>query len=178
MESHPTNSRRASDTLIREVQDVEVIISVDLEEAARRSETFPKEWSEQKLRGALRSYERFLLLAAKHPDVAIAPTREIDEMWHLHMLHPRAYYEDCMRVIGRILDHDGGFGQEPEEVPVLAATFERTAKLWEEAYGEPYVSRQSADAGESTVKCWHDCQGRCWHACKEATPHVDAVASQ
>lgn len=152
------------------------VISVDLIEAARRSEVFPKDWSTEQVEGALQRYEKFLLLAAKHPETPIAPTGEIDEMWHLHMLHPRAYYEDCMRVIGRILDHDGGFGKEPEEIPVLAETFERTSELWEQAYGEPYVS--TPRPGASAVKCWHDCQGRCWHACKEASPGAKVEVSQ
>jgi hypothetical protein len=142
------------------------MVSVDLLEAARRSETFPKDWSREKTEEALRRYERFLRLAAKHRGVPVAPTKDIDVMWHLHMLSPRAYYEDCKRLFGGILDHDGGFGQELSEIPILKATFEQTAALWEAEYGEPYVAfDESTDA---TVKCWHDCQGRCWHACSSA----------
>ena len=40
---------------------------------------------------------------ARHPDRRLAPTREIDHMWHLHMLHPRAYQDDCQRVFGSVL---------------------------------------------------------------------------
>jgi hypothetical protein len=85
-------------------------------------------------------------------------------MWHLHMLAPRAYLEDCQRLLGHILDHDGGFGNKPEEAPVLANTFRRTARLWDATYGESYVENTEGGA----TKCWHDCQSRCWHACKSA----------
>ncbi len=153
--------------LIPEEDPVEQrIISVDLEEAARRSDAFPKDWNEERTRGAIAKYERFLQLAAKHPGVPVAPTREIDTIWHLHMLSPRAYYEDCQRLFGEVLDHDGGFGKEPAELPILKATFEETARLWFEAYGEPYV--KDAGPGSEGVDCWHDCSGRCWHACKSA----------
>ena len=148
------------------------IISVDLIEAARRSEHFPSDWPTEKVQGALDSYERFLRLAAKHPDMTVAPTRDIDEMWHLHMLSPRAYYTDCMALMGRILDHDGGFGTEPEELPVLGGIFDRTAKLWEQEYGEPYVG--DLPPGEATVKCWHNCQSRCWNACSSKLADVEA----
>lgn len=138
------------------------IISVDLLAAARRSDTFPQDWPEDKRRWALQRYEKFLRLAALHPGVPLAPTRDIDELWHLHMLSPRAYFEDCRRLLGRVLDHDGGFGKEPGEIPILQASFERTAALWLEAFGEAYV--ETGDAPQTT-KCWHDCQSRCWHAC-------------
>lgn len=150
------------------------VISIDLIEAARRSDSFPKDWSEEKVRHALDRYRKFLLLAAKHQGQPVAPTRDIDAMWHLHMLSPRAYYEDCMRLMGRILDHDGGFGKAESEIPTLAATFQRTAELWEQEYGERYLDDRT-DAANQAVKCWHDCQSRCWHACQS---NVDQVASQ
>lgn len=144
------------------------VISIDLMEAARRSDSFPKDWSEERTRNAIAKYERFLRLVAKHPRTPVAPTRDIDTIWHLHMLSPRAYYEDCHRLLGEVLDHDGGFGKDPTEIPILKATFEGTAKLWLETYGEPYVN-VDAD-GNPSVDCWHDCSGRCWHACKNASP--------
>lgn len=147
------------------------LISIDLLEAARRSDDFPKDLDDDQVRATFGRYEQFLLLVAKHPGVPLAPTREIDAVWHLHMLRPRAYHDDCMRLLGYLLDHDGGFGKEPEELPVLQRTFLRTAKLWEEAYGERYLPEVTAD---DMVKCWHNCQSRCWHACKS---QVDASAT-
>jgi hypothetical protein len=140
------------------------IVSIDLMEAARRSDSFPRDWGEERTRAAIAKYERFLRLAARHPGQPVAPTREIDVVWHLHMLSPRAYYQDCQRLFGTVLDHNGGFGKDPAEVPILQATFEDTARLWLEAYGEPYVSSEPSASGER-VDCWHDCSGRCWHAC-------------
>lgn len=137
------------------------VISVDLLQAASRSESFPKDWTPERTRQAVADYEKFLRLAAENPGKPLAPTRDIDEFWHLHMLHPQAYYEDCQRLFGKILDHDGGFGKDPKELPILAMHFEQTASLWQQAYGEAYTG---PDGG--ATKCWHNCQSRCHHACK------------
>jgi hypothetical protein len=133
------------------------IISVDLVKAALRSEELVGVPARQ-LERDVRDYERFLLLAAAMPGEPLAPTRAIDRMWHLHMLHPRAYARDCASLLGDILDHDGGFGTTEDEAPILARIFAQTASLWRAAYGEEY--------GGVGVKCTHDCVGRCWHACK------------
>ena len=142
------------------------IVSVDLRDRAERSESFPKEWSEEKLIRSIERYEKFLKLAAKNPSLSVAPTSDIDEIWHLHMLSPVSYYNDCMALMGTILDHDGVFGAKPEEIPELASTFNKTAEMWEAEYGEPYVDNPEGQLTDDLVNCWHDCQGRCWNACK------------
>lgn len=135
-------------------------VSIDLVAAAAKSDDFT-DWNPDRIQRAAERYRRFFLLASK-AEGPVAPTRDIDAMWHLHMLHPRVYYLDCMQVHGEIFDHDGGFGKGEGELPVLQATFERTAQLWQEEYGEEY-----GPAVEGVTKCWHDCQGRCWHACSK-----------
>lgn len=160
---------------------MDAVISIDLLEAARRSDSFPAEWPQDKVERAVLRYRRFLALTAKHGG-PMAPTRDIDEVWHLHMLAPRAYYNDCLRLFGEVLDHDGGFGKGDGEVPLLQATFERTATLWAEEYGETYLlpeseynSRHAEGAGHS---CWHQCQSQCWHSCSQKTGVAQVVASQ
>lgn len=136
-------------------------VSVDLVRAAQRSEEYFQGADAAQLQAALDRYTKFLQLAARHPDRRLAPTRDIDHMWHLHMLHPRAYQHDCQRAFGSVLDHDGGFGAVPEELPALQKTFAETADLWESEFAEPYVS----DPGTGAASCKRDCQNRCWHAC-------------
>jgi len=147
-------------------------ISVDLLRAWERSEKKPEGWARHDAVRALDRYERFLRLAAMYPGVPHAPTRDIDEMWHLHMLSPKAYHGDCLRLFGEILDHDGGFGKGEDEEAQLQATFEQTARMWHAMYGEPYVTQ----AAHESTNCWHDCVGRCWHACssKKVQPSLAA----
>lgn len=139
-------------------------LGLDLVTASYRASAFPQDWNQEKREHEALRYERFLRLAAKHPGVRATPTREIDEFWHLHMLHPAAYYADCMRLFGTIFDHDGGFGIGPGELPVLKGAFRHFAALWEREYGEAYVANLPAEDTGAT-SCWHDCSGRCWHAC-------------
>lgn len=139
-------------------------ITVDLLESFRRSDSKPEGWSELEAKNALDRYEKFFKLAAKHPGQPLAPTKDIDVMWHLHMLSPKAYYNDCIRVMGTLLDHDGGFGKGEGELPKLQATFAKTEQLWLIEYGEQYYTPNELDQ-EGLIKCWHDCQSRCWHAC-------------
>ena len=101
------------------------------------------------------------------PKAKLAPTRDIDLFWHMHMLSPLAYYKDCMMQFGKILDHDGGFGKGHGELPVLRKVFARTAELWEAEYGEPYCEDGKWIKEVVMTDCWHDCQDRCWHACAE-----------
>ena len=132
------------------------IISIDLVAAAKRSEELAN-LPAHELEQDARDYARFLRLLREHPYEDQAPTKRIDRMWHLHMLHPRAYQADCLRLIGDVLDHDGGFGGTPEEAPALHAAFTRTAALWLAKFGEPYV-------GETTA-CKRNCVSRCQRRC-------------
>lgn len=156
-----------------ETQAHQPCISIDLMASYRRSDHQPEGWTEEKAQEALRRYERFFCLAARHPGQPLAPTRDIDVMWHLHMLSPQAYYEDCMRAMGHILDHDGGFGKGDGELPVLQTTFAATERLWLQEFGEPYCTASELDQ-DGLIKCWHDCQSRCWHAC--SSKRVPAAA--
>jgi hypothetical protein len=78
----------------------------------------------------LERYRKFLALAKQYPNERLAPTADIDEMWHLHMLMPQAYAKDCEKYFGRILDHNGGFGRKADEVAELKKIFDRTVELW------------------------------------------------
>ena len=113
-------------------------LSFDYVAAARTSRGALARLSEAQIRTLAERYRRFLALKARNPDHPIAPTEIIDEMWHLHMLHPRAYHRDCMAFFGFILDHTPGYGADEATRPALERTFHRTAELWQRAYGEPY----------------------------------------
>lgn len=144
-----------------------VNVTVDLLRSSYRSESFPQEWTEEQRRKSLDRYLRWLRLKQANPARRMAPTRDIDMFWHLHMLAPVAYHRDCLALFGKVLDHDGGFGNTPDELPELQRVFKQTAELWEAAYGEPYGEDGlwMRDAGPTA--CWHNCQNRCWHACSD-----------
>ena len=50
-------------------------------------------------------YRRFLAILAAFPELQVAPTAEIDLVWHLHILDTRAYARDTQSVFGFFLHH-------------------------------------------------------------------------
>jgi len=122
-------------------------LRIDLAAVARGCEGLLAGRTEAQLEAARNAYLGFFRLAALHPDKALAPTALIDEMWHLHMLHPVAYHADCMEHLGYLMDHDAGFGYTAEERPQLLAWFQETSELWAAAFGTPYAQgRPGQDA--------------------------------
>jgi hypothetical protein len=113
-------------------------LTFDYLKGARLSRGVLATLSDDEVRALAERYRRFLALKARYPRQAIAPTEIIDEMWHLHMLHPRAYHRDCTQAFGFILDHNPGFGAAGDEVDALASTFARTAERYEREFGESY----------------------------------------
>ena len=55
-------------------------------------------------------YRCFLKLCVLHPGTTIVPTRQLDHVWHTHMLDTAKYRADCDRVFGFFLDHFPYFG--------------------------------------------------------------------
>lgn len=110
-------------------------LSVDLVRAARLVKGALNSVPAGELERIEADYRRFLALAAAHPEATLAPSQAIDEMWHLHMLHPVAYHRDCMAILGYLLDHDAGFGASEGEGPALQACFDLTGQLWRQAFG-------------------------------------------
>lgn len=144
--------------------DTEAQLSVDLVRTATRGEGgFFAGRPEAVVREAERRYRQFLRLVQRYPAEPISPAKDIDEMGHLHMLHPVASYEDCVANFGELLDHDGGLGSaSPEEWEELVAIFESTARLWRAEYDEEY-----GESGGAVAKCIKKC-AKCAVKCRTA----------
>ena len=67
-------------------------------------------WSLDRLNHALRQYRLWLKTVARHPKESIIPNKEVDEVWHTHILDTRKYAEDCQHIFGRFLHHFPYFG--------------------------------------------------------------------
>ena len=81
------------------------IASFDLTRAKRRLQdpVLGKGWSLDKVEAVEQHYRDFLLMVATgHTSV---PTKDVDEMWHLHILDTEAYAMDCLAAFGRFIHH-------------------------------------------------------------------------
>jgi len=88
-------------------------------------------------------YRRFLELMVKYPEEAIAPSMDVDEFWHYHILDTMKYAEDCQKVFGHFLHHFPYIGLRGEEdLKMHEAAGESTRRLYEREFG-------AAEAGQT-----------------------------
>ncbi|MBU6455040.1 MAG: hypothetical protein KGS72_24935 [Cyanobacteria bacterium REEB67] len=72
-------------------------------------------WSAALAQAAIEEYKRFMFLAvaAGH---RVTPSKTVDEVWHLHLIYTREYWEEfCVKVLDRIIHHDPGNGETGEQ---------------------------------------------------------------
>lgn len=92
-------------------------------------------WSRAYTARVIQEYKRFLLLAmhAGHP---VTPSDEVDQVWHLHLVYTRSYWQDlCAQVLGRPLHHEptkGGI----DEGSKFRLQYERTLDSYRRIFGE------------------------------------------
>jgi hypothetical protein len=100
-----------------------------------------------------KEYRRFLTLKKLYPAVSLVPSKQVDLIWHAHILDTRAYREDCNAVFGRFIDHYPYFGiYGDDDSRALKAAFDETVALYESHFG-------AYPAEKNPMRCGDD------HAC-------------
>jgi hypothetical protein len=84
---------------------------------------------------AIEDYRRFLFLYHLYPDRIIVPSREIDRIWHTHILDTAKYREDCELLFGKFIDHWPYFGMtDAADKAALTEAFTETQALYAEHF--------------------------------------------
>ena len=81
-------------------------------------------------------YRKFLFLTYCYPERQIVPSREIDRVWHTHILDTAKYREDCNQLFGHFIDHwpySGLHGEDDWQSQQTA--FTATQALFEQHFG-------------------------------------------
>ncbi|GAA5189567.1 hypothetical protein [Ferrimonas gelatinilytica] len=101
----------------------------------------PLQWDAAQL-----EYQRFLTLKMLYPLAALVPSKQVDEIWHAHILDTRAYRDDCEKLFGRFVDHYPYFGiYGKDDQKALQDAFEHTVELYEREFGQyPQPQRDAA----------------------------------
>ncbi len=100
-----------------------------------------KGWNRAKTTRAIARYLMFLCLIHLYPDRAIIPTREIDAVWHQHILDTSKYASDCEQLFGRFVHHFPYFGQRGEsDRASLFLAFAETEALFQEYFGSQVLA--------------------------------------
>ncbi|HKX44997.1 MAG TPA: hypothetical protein VJO99_27820, partial [Burkholderiaceae bacterium] len=93
------------------------------------------------------AYKRYLILHAKYPGMTLAPERDIDRFWHMHILDTRQYANDCQASFGHFVHHFPYLGLRGEEdAKALQTAFAATQQLYAQEFGEamPALQRDAA----------------------------------
>lgn len=93
-------------------------------------------WTLEQVTRGIEQYRRFLMLKHFYPHTSIVPTREIDKVWHCHILDTEKYREDCQKLFDQYLDHFPYLGIRDEaDRENLDKSFNETQSLFEELFG-------------------------------------------
>lgn len=92
---------------------------------------------------AIVRFEHFMALFKAHPQSILVPTLDIDLVWHTVQCAPKTYEKLCMRLAGRIIDHNDALGEVK-----LKDGFQETKKLYESKIQAEY----------DVCLCW-ECEG-------------------
>ena len=98
--------------------------------------TLPQ-WPRNDAQLAIQLYKRFLWLMVRYgKDQMIVPTKEIDEVWHNHILYTQRYFEDCQAIAGHYIHHlPSDFSDQDRAV--LSENFATTRALYFKEFHEP-----------------------------------------
>lgn len=62
-------------------------------------------WEGQRIESAVAEYKKFCALCKYHPETSIIPGRDVDTLWHRHILNTEKYADDCQSYFGYFLHH-------------------------------------------------------------------------
>lgn len=129
-------------------------IMYDLEAAVARQRSFYYQVArihmsdERFLKVALQRYKGFLyLLKLSNLKVFMVPTYDIDLIWHSHQRIPKAYREDMVQLLGRVLNHDDT-DSDRSEGKKLDTGFNQTYEYWQRTFGVLYKRAGAMYRGE------------------------------
>jgi|GEM_PF-1309908 len=90
---------------------------------------------EQTIHG-IELYRKFLFLTYCYPERQIVPSREIDRVWHVHILDTAKYREDCNMLFGHFTEHwPYAVMGDAADLQAQQTAFAETQKLFEQHFG-------------------------------------------
>ena len=108
------------------------------------------QWSLERALHAEKWYRRFLFLACKYPNKVVVPSKEIDEVWHTHILDTCKYMSDCDEIFGQYIHHYPYLGQRgASDALYLKESFQETLLLFQKHFGSTPLADSSICGGTS-----------------------------
>lgn len=126
---------------VNELQGIEIakkiINTMDLQPVIDRLIRVEK-WPVAEAIAVVQQYRNYLFLRKKYPQFTLPPSKDIDEAWHAHILHTKAYREFCRQVFThseeQFLDHNPA--EDEQSAAQFSQYFEKTQELYKREFGE------------------------------------------
>lgn len=87
-------------------------------------------WSLQEIDQGILNY-RVFLQAHRQDGGSLVPTKEIDTVWHHHILDTEKYISDCHQLFGRYVHHYPYAGATSDDLAPHSERFNRSLKIYE-----------------------------------------------
>lgn len=111
-----------------------IIFQIDLSHVIRRLVKVDG-WVKCSAEEALIQYRRYIFLQKKYGQAyELPPSREVDAVWHAHILHTEKYWDFCQKIFGYYLHHHPHLVRAGS-VEALKRDFLQTQKLCHEEFG-------------------------------------------
>ncbi|CAF0941090.1 unnamed protein product [Rotaria sordida] len=95
-------------------------------------------------------YYRFMQLKASHPpNLLLIPTLDIELVWQTHLLRPKMYKVDCLRLFGRVIDRSLLMTEVEQFFKEQA--LRDTCQLYEQHFGEQYCPLPPTDGKQGFI---------------------------
>lgn len=130
---------------VRQITDLEsareyinyIDCSMIKQKLMQRHEEGGQGWDAEAADKAEEQYKMWLFLKRKYENELVPPNREIDAVWHAHILDSHAYFRDTGAIFGKYLHHYPYFGMRGKaDHEKLVSAFENTKRLFRQEYGE------------------------------------------
>ena len=152
------------------IAPLELFTNLELSEVVDRVADENPTWDTERLTTAVDQYKRWMYLCAiKPPGLSLGMggspgSKDVDEVWHAHLMFTRKYEKDCMVLCGKFLHHQPATKGNPGEkgsfrntMDLYESTFKDRHPTW---FGTDDVVRLAPDDCVS-VSCQSDCQSDC-----------------
>jgi hypothetical protein len=101
-----------------------------------------------------------------YPHTPIVPTKDLDKVWHAHILDTVKYEADCNEIFGTFLHHFPYFGlRDDDDAKNLQAAFANTRSLFQEHFSFDPAKPVAADCGGGSCQC--GCNGTSCGGCAD-----------
>lgn len=89
-------------------------------------------WSLEKAEDEIQEYKKFMFLATQK---ASTPTKNVDEVWHLHLIYTKSYWNEfCKNVLQKDIHHNPG--EEESDDVIFERQFSETLEAREFHFGK------------------------------------------